>query len=144
MEDTRGAVYVVLHGPAAEFDAVLAKIQAAGIFAKRDTHERDAISVFFHDGSDNPSTEFINQCVDRVRQLVERTGFKAGEPGVWMSNAASRQLPYDRRTGEWLGEFVDGEAPLAFREEQLQSLASHRGISVNDIELRDYLTPPSV
>ncbi|MFF7977278.1 hypothetical protein [Streptomyces sp. NPDC007905] len=61
---------------------------------------------------------------------------------VWSSSAFSRQLPYSRRTGEWLGEFVDSEWPLHLRQEQLQAMAERHGITVNDIELRDYVTPP--
>lgn len=143
MEDTRGAVNVILYGPADEFDTVLATIQAAGIVAKRDVYESHAISAFFHDGTDRPAHEFIKQCEERVRQTVEGTGFRVERTSVWSSNAATRQLPYNRHTGEWLEEFVDGEAPVWMREEQLQRLAERRGLSVSDIELRDYITPPS-
>jgi hypothetical protein len=142
MEDTRGAVNVILYGPVEEFDSVLAKIQAAGIFAKRDAYEPHAISAFFHDGTDRPSPEFAQQCEDRVRHAVEGTGFAVNRTSVWASNAASRQLPYNRRTGEWLEEFIDSESPLELRQEQLQRLAERHGITVNDIELRDYVTPP--
>lgn len=143
MEDTRGAVNVILYGPAGEFDAVLAKIQAAGVFAKRDVYEAHAISAFFHDGTDRPPREFVQQCEDRIRKIVAGTGFKVDRVSVWASNAATRQLPYNRRTGKWLEEFVDGEASLEMREDQLQHLAERHGISVSDIELRDYVTPPS-
>lgn len=117
-------------------------MQAAGIFAKRDVYETREISAFFHDGSERPSREFVDQCEARVRQLVDGTGFAVNRTSVWSSNAASRQLPYNRRTGEWLEEFVDGEAPLEMRGEQLRGLAERHGISMSDIELRDYLPPP--
>ncbi|NJA56739.1 hypothetical protein [Streptomyces sp. NEAU-H3] len=146
MEDVRGAVNVVLHGPAERFDEALAAIQAAGISAKRDRFETEAISAFFHDGTSNPPEEFIKACEARVHAAAEGTGFRvAREAAVWGSNAATRQLPYNRHTGEWLEAFVDGEMPLDLREELLEELAERYGISVNDIELRDpdYLTPPS-
>jgi hypothetical protein len=44
--------------------------------------------------------------------------------------------------GGWLEEFVDSESPLYLRQEQLQRLAERHGITVNDIELRDYIAPP--
>ncbi|ALO98742.1 hypothetical protein SHL15_7750 [Streptomyces hygroscopicus subsp. limoneus] len=134
---------MILYGPEEEFDTVLANIQAAGIVAKRDAFEPHAISAFFHDGTDRPSQEFVKQCEDRVRTIADGTGFTVNRTGVWGSNAASRQLPYNRHTGEWLEEFVDGEVPLEMREEQLQRLAERQGISVSDIELRDHLTPPA-
>jgi hypothetical protein len=143
MEDTRGAVNVILYGPADEFDTVLAKIQQAGITAKRDVYETQAISAFFHDGTDRPPRDFVKQCEERVRQIVDGTGFQVNRTSVWSSNASSRQLPYNRLTGQWLEQFVDGEAPLQAREEQLQRLAERHGIRVSDIELRDYVTPPS-
>lgn len=92
-----------------------------GIFAKRDVYETREISAFFHDGSERPSREFVDQCEARVRQLVDGTGFAVNRTSVWSSNAASRQLPYNRRTGEWLEEFVDvdcrspGGGPCVFQ-----------------------------
>ncbi|GAA3155585.1 hypothetical protein ACFQ0X_44170 [Streptomyces rectiviolaceus] len=143
MEDTRGAVNVILFGPPDRFNSALATIQAAGIVAKRDVYETEAISAFFHDGSDNPPKAFVDQCEARMRQVAEGTGFAVERTSVWASNAATRLLPFNRHTGEWLEEFVDGDVPLDRREEQLQRLAERRGISVNDIELRDNLQPPS-
>lgn len=145
MDDVRGAVNVILYGPADQFESALDAIRAAGVVAERDKYEPEAISAFFSDGSDRPPQEFVEQCEARVRQIAEGTGFSVDRTSVWGSNAATRLLPYNRHTGEWLEEFLDGEAPLAIREEQLQRLAVRRGIGVNDIELRDpsYLTPPS-
>ncbi|WP_030263141.1 hypothetical protein [Streptomyces violens] len=145
MNDVRGAVNVILYGPADRFDNTLATLQAAGITAQRDEFEPRAISAFFSDGSDRPSPEFIERCEARVRQIAEETGFTVNRVGVWATSAATRQLPYNRHTDEWLGEFVDSEAPLSLREEQLQRLAERQGIPVNDIELRDpdYLSPPA-
>lgn len=143
MEDTRGAVNVILKGPAHKLERALATIQAQGIFAKRDLYEPAAISAFFHDGTNNPPQAFVENCEARMREIAAVTGFEVDRTSVWGSNAATRLLPHDRHTGEWLEEFIDGETPLALREEQLQSLAERRGISVNDIELRDYLQPPT-
>ncbi|MFD8469007.1 hypothetical protein ACFV10_28365 [Streptomyces cyaneofuscatus] len=145
MEDVRGAVNVILYGPAERFDSALATIQAAGITAHRDKFEPAAISAFMSDGSPRPPKAFVDQCEARVRAAAEGTGFEVNRTAVWSSNAATRLLPYNRHTGEWLEEFVDGESPLFLREEQLQRLAERKGINVNDIELRepDYLRPPS-
>ena len=143
MEDTRGVVNVILYGPADRFDSALATIQAAGITAKRDRFESQAISAFLHDGTIHPPKAFLDECEARVRQAAQGTGFEVDRRMVWDSNAATRLLPYNRHTGEWLEQFVSGEMPLAMREEQLQRLAERHGISVSDIELRDYLQPPS-
>jgi hypothetical protein len=143
MEDVRGAVEVTIYGPLDEFDTMLAKLNEAGIPAQRDPYESKAIGAFFHAGTERPSGAFVEQCKERVREVVQGTDFRVDRAGVWDSNAASRQLPYNRHTGEWLEEFVDGEAPVWMREEQLQRLAERHGLSVADIELRDYITPPS-
>ncbi|MER7396936.1 hypothetical protein ABT381_15655 [Streptomyces sp. NPDC000151] len=143
MEDVRGVVNVILYGPADLFDSALSAIQAAGITAKRDRLEPGAISAFFSNGSDHPPKQFVEQCEARVRQVAEGTGFSVNRTSVWASSAATRLLPYNRHTGEWLEEFLDGEASLPMREEQLQRLAERKGITVNDIELRDYLSPPA-
>ncbi|XIG72875.1 hypothetical protein C1N81_05210 (plasmid) [Streptomyces sp. SGAir0957] len=118
-------------------------IQAAGIFAKRDEYEREAISAFFHDGTDRPPKEFVDRCESQVRAIAEGTGFTVDRTAVWSSNAATRQLPHNRHTGKWLEEFVDSETPLHLRQEQLERLAEGYGISVNDIELRDFVQPLS-
>ncbi|MEW1565812.1 hypothetical protein AB0454_22835 [Streptomyces sp. NPDC093509] len=144
MDDVRGAVNVILYGPAEDFDRTLALIQEAGITAKRDAFQKRAISAFFHDGTEHPSVAYVRECEDRVRALVEGTSFVVDRTGVWSSNAATRQLPVNRHTGEWLGTFIDSEARLEVREEILRGLATAYGISVTDIELRDpdYLNPP--
>ncbi|MCX4231840.1 hypothetical protein [Streptomyces ortus] len=144
MEDVRGAVNVILYGPTEDFDRTLTAIQNADITAKRDAYEDQAISAFFHDGTDRPSQAFVQQCEDRVRAVVEGTSFTVNRTSVWGSNAATRQLPCNRHTGQWLGSFIDSESPLEIREQMLQDLAKAYGISVNDIELRDpdYLRAP--
>lgn len=56
---------------------------------------------------------------------------------MWESSAASRKLPYNRHTGEFLGAFIDTDRPLWMGEETLADLAGQYGIEVGDIELRD-------
>jgi hypothetical protein len=136
MDDVRGAVNVILHGPAENFDRALAAIQQAGITAQRDRWELDAISAFFHDGTAHPSTEFVAECETRTRAAAEGTGFGVVRAGVWGSNAATRMYAYNRKNGEFLGA-IDTEMPLQFREETLAYLAECQGISPNDIELRE-------
>ncbi|MGX1761336.1 hypothetical protein ACWIG5_31235 [Streptomyces lydicus] len=121
MEDTRGAVNVILCGPAERFDEALATLQKAGISAKRDAFEPAKISAFFHDGSERPPKEFVHACEERAREASEGTGFTVDRTSVWVSSAASRKLPYHRYTGEWLEASIDGDAPLEWREEPLRS-----------------------
>jgi hypothetical protein len=145
MDDVRGTVYALLFGPAERFDETLAALQAAGITAKQDDIQLEAIAALFSDGTTRPSGEFIEQCKARANEAAQGTGFTVERIGIWESNAATRQFTYNRHTGEWLGQFVDTDAPLSVREEQLQRLAAEKGITVNDIELRDppYMTPPT-
>jgi hypothetical protein len=145
MDDVRGTVDVGLSGPTENFDQALAALRDAGITADRDVFQSDMISARFHNGMDNPPTAFIAQCSARAGEAVVGTGFMVERAMVWASNAATRQLAYNRHTGEWLGQVVDTDAPLVMREEQLQDLADQMGISVTDIELRDpdYLTVPT-
>ncbi|OKJ48097.1 hypothetical protein AMK27_38820 [Streptomyces sp. CB02009] len=147
MDDVRGTVYAFLYGPAERFDEALAALHAAGITAARDTIELEAIRALFSDGSIRPSAEFIYQCRDRAIAASAGTGFTVAveRMGIEEGNAATRKITYNRHTGEYLGQFVDTEAPLFMREEQLQRLADEQGITVSDIELRDppYMTPPT-
>lgn len=147
MDDVRGTVYAFLYGPAERFDEALAALHAAGITAARDTIELEAILAQFSDGTTRPTVEFINQCRDRAIAASAGTGFTVATErmGIWESNAATRKVTYNRHTGEYLGQFVDTDAPLYMREEQLQRLADEKGITVNDIELRDppYMMPPT-
>ncbi|MFD7569968.1 hypothetical protein ACFV6U_05465 [Streptomyces sp. NPDC059810] len=146
MDDVRGTVYAFLYGPAERFDEALAALHAAGITAARDI-ELGAILAKFSDGTDNPSKEFREQCRDRAIQAATGTRFTVDEQriGVMQSSAASLQVTHNRHTGEYLGQLIDTDAPLFMREEQLQRLADEKGITVNDIELRDppYMTPPT-
>ncbi|MFF8840570.1 hypothetical protein [Streptomyces sp. NPDC015130] len=145
MDDVRGTVRVTLYGPAETFDKALAALHAAGITAERDDIELAALIALFHEGTSRPSGEFLERCKARAGEAVAGTGFVADRVGIWESNAATRMLTFNRNTGEYLGEFVDTEAPLYMRNAQLHRLAQEKGISVNDIELRDpaYLTPPT-
>ncbi|MBQ1124284.1 hypothetical protein [Streptomyces sp. B15] len=137
MEDLRGSVNTILYGPTDKLDAALASIRAAGITAHEDRFEPGAISAFHHDGTDDPSVEYVQQCEERVRAAAEGTGFTVDRTTAWESGVATRKLPYNRHTGEWLQEYVDTALPPVFLEEQLTRLAERRGLSISDIELRD-------
>jgi hypothetical protein len=143
MDDVRGTVRVTLYGPGENFDEALAALHAAGITAERDDIELEALIANFHDGTTTPAGEFLERCKARAGEAVAGTGFVAARVGIWESNAATRMVTFNRHTGEYLGQFVDTEAPLYIRAEQLERLAKEKGIDVNDIELRDpgYLTP---
>lgn len=94
-------------------------------------------ATWFHNGEVNPPKSFIDACVQRTRTAAEGTAFTVGEPGVWASNAASRKMLYNRHTGEYLDQFVDVEVSPAFLAETLENIAEARGLTTNDIELRD-------
>ncbi|QPP05259.1 hypothetical protein G4Z16_01390 [Streptomyces bathyalis] len=140
--DIRGAVNTVLYGPADELDAALAAIRAAGIVAHPDAYEAGAICATHHDGTHQPTPEYVEECEERVRTAAVGTDFTVDRTSVWDgSSITSRKLPYDRHTGEWLEELFDTDAPVWLREEQLARLAARKGITVADIELRDSGNP---
>ncbi|MCQ8190122.1 MULTISPECIES: hypothetical protein [Streptomyces] len=141
MDDVRGAVCVTLYGPAEDFDRALSAIQQAGITAQQDNFEPNAIAAFFHTGAGQPSSEFVAECEARTRAAAQGSGFTVDRAGVWQSNAATRMLAYNRKTGEWLGAFIDTELPMLFRLELMNDIAESHGIDLNDIELRD---PPEL
>lgn len=136
--DIRGAVFVLLHGPEEQQAAAVEAVRAAGITAEPEPDRGPGcFASWFHNGEANPGQTFIDECVQRTRDAARGTGFTVGEPGVWSSNAASRKLVYNRNTDEWLGSFVDVESSPGFIAETLEHIAETRGITVNDIELRD-------
>ncbi|MFE2828463.1 hypothetical protein [Streptomyces sp. NPDC059271] len=136
--DTRGAVFVLLHGPADQLPAAVESVRAAGMVAEPwPERGEDCFAAWFHNGEVNPPRSFIDECVQRTRAAVEGTGFTVGEPGVWASNAASRKFLHNRHTGEYLDQFVDVEVSPAFLAETLENIAEARGLTINDIELRD-------
>ncbi|WP_181768137.1 hypothetical protein [Streptomyces albidus (ex Kaewkla and Franco 2022)] len=137
----RSAVFVVLRGPADKLDSALARIQKAGVFADRSVRGPDVIEVYFHGGDERPTPLVMDKCASLVAKAAIGTDFVVEETGTVESNAATRQLAYDRHSGQWLGAFVNTELPLQVREEKLKSLADAKGISVDDIELRD---PPQI
>ncbi|NSC21288.1 hypothetical protein FM076_08715 [Streptomyces albus subsp. chlorinus] len=134
----RGAVFVVLRGPADKRDETLAALKKAGIFAERSVRGPGTIEAFFHGGDERPSPRFMDACAAQVAKAAVGTDFAVAETGTISSAAASRRLACDRRTGEWLGAFIDTEAPPEARAETLEHLARERGIDVADIELRDF------
>lgn len=116
----------------------MAAVQATGMYAEAEPDRGPQwFSTWFHDGTPRPSQDFIQSCVERTRQAAAGTAFKVTEPGVWCSNAATRKLPYNRHTGEFLGSFVDIEMPANLLHELLGDLARAYGIDPADIELRD-------
>ncbi|MFI7241124.1 hypothetical protein [Streptomyces qinglanensis] len=135
--DVRGAVYVVLRGPAEKVERTLATLKKAGIFAERSVRGPDAVEAFFHGGDERPSPRFMDVCAAHVAKAAIGTDFTVEETGTISSAAAARQLAYNRRTGEWLGAFIDTQAPQQARSETLAHLAREQGIEVADIELRD-------
>jgi len=135
--DVRGAVFVVLRGPADKLESTLATLQKAGIFADKSVRGPDVIEAYFYGGDERPSPLFMDRCASSVAKAAIGTDFVVEETGTIEGSAATRQLAFNRRTGEWLGSFIDTDAPLEFREETLASLAEAKGIGVDDIELRD-------
>lgn len=136
--DIRGAVYVLLYGPEEQLAAAVEAVRAAGITADPEPDRGPGcFATWFHNGEVKPPQPFIDECVQRTREAAQGTGFTVGDPGVWASNAASRKFVYNRQTGEYLDAFVDVEGSPAFLAETLEHIAETRGISVNDIELRD-------
>ncbi|WP_461015298.1 hypothetical protein [Streptomyces daliensis] len=135
--NVRGAVFVVVRGPADKVEAVLATMRKAGLFAEKSVRGPGTIEVFFHGGDSRPSPAFMDACTAQVAKAAIGTDFVVEETGTIDSEAASRQLAYDRRSGEWLGAFLDTDTPPERRRETLARLAAERGIAVEDIELRD-------
>ncbi|WP_151484065.1 hypothetical protein [Streptomyces albicerus] len=134
--DVHGAVFVILTGPVEELEAAIATIQTAGITVEKDPDRGpNVIATWFSDGTDRPAREFIEQCVARTVAAAQGTGFAVGEPGVWASNAATRKLSYNSKTGEFLGFFYDTDS--SFSQETLLRVVEERGMNLNDIELRD-------
>lgn len=135
--DVRSAVFVVLKGPPGKRESALARIQKAGIFADKSVRGPDVIEAYFHGGDERPTPQAMDRCASLVAKAAIGTDFVVEETGTGESNVARRQLPCNRHTDEWLGAFVDTEAPLRQREEKLAELARAHGIAVSDIELRD-------
>ncbi|WP_031027509.1 hypothetical protein [Streptomyces albus] len=135
--NVRGAVYVVLRGPAGKRDRTLAALKTAGIYAERSVRGPETIEAFFHGGDERPSPRFMDACAAHVAKALIGTDFAVAETGTISTAAASRRLACNRRTGEWLGAFIDTEAPERARAETLAHLAREHGIDVADIELRD-------
>ncbi|MGP3975106.1 hypothetical protein ACTWQF_14055 [Streptomyces sp. 8N114] len=135
--NVRGAVYVVLRGPAEKRDRTLTTLKKAGIFAEKSVRGSEAIEAFFYGGDERPSPRFMDACAAHVAKAAIGTDFKVAETGTISSAAASRRLAYNRRTGEWLGAFIDTQAPAPARAETLAHLARERGIDISDIELRE-------
>ncbi|MBQ0868044.1 hypothetical protein KBZ21_08085 [Streptomyces sp. A73] len=135
--DVRGAVYVVLRGPAEKRDRALGTLKKAGIFAEKSVRGSEVIEAFFYGGDERPSPRFMDACAAHVAKAAIGTDFAVAETGTISSAAASRKLAYNRRTGEWLGAFIDTQAPERSRSETLDHLARERGVDVADIELRD-------
>ncbi|UNS96632.1 hypothetical protein MMF93_08990 [Streptomyces tubbatahanensis] len=135
--NVRGAVYVVLRGPADKREKALTTLKKAGIFAERSVRGPEHIEAFFYGGDERPSPRFMDVCASHVGKALIGTDFAVEETGTISSAAASRRLAYNRRTGEWLGAFIDTEAPEEARAETLAHLAREQGIDVADIELRE-------
>ena len=135
--NVRGAVFVVLRGPAGKRDETVTTMQKAGIFAERSVRGPDVIEAFFHGGDERPSPRFMDACAAHVTKAAIGTDFAVEETGTISSGAAARRLAYNRHTGEWLGAFIDTEAPEEARIRTLAHLARERGIEVADIELRE-------
>ncbi|MBO8185991.1 hypothetical protein [Streptomyces spirodelae] len=135
--DVRGAVYVVLRGPVEKRDRTLGTLKQAGIFAEKSVRGSEVIEAFFYGGDERPSPRFMDACAAHVAKAALGTDFAVEETGTISSAAASRRLAYNRRTGEWLGAFIDTQAPEQSRVETLAHLAREQGIDVSDIELRD-------
>lgn len=135
--DVRGAVYVALRGPADKREQTLDSLKKAGIFAERSVRGPEVIEAFFYGGDERPSPRFMDACASHVGKALIGTDFAVEETGTISSQAAARRLAYNRRTGEWLGAFIDTDAPAEARAETLAHLAHEQGIDLADIELRD-------
>lgn len=127
----------MLRGPVDKVEPTLATLQQAGILADRSVRGPDVLEAFFYGGDERPSPPFMDACTSKVATAVIGTDFVVEETGTMAGGAATRQLAYDRRTGEWLGSFIDTATPEPDRVAALARLAEDKGIGVADIELRD-------
>ncbi|MDJ1131494.1 hypothetical protein [Streptomyces iconiensis] len=135
--DARGAVAVVLRGPAEKLPSTLATLREARLCAEPSPHAPDAIQVLFYSGeAGRPSPAFMDACTALTAESVLGTSFAVEETGT-LEVSTAHQLAYRRDTGAWLGAHIDTSTPPEQRAQALEALAREARINPDNIELRD-------
>jgi hypothetical protein len=80
--ETRGAVFVLLRGPADKREAAMAALRKAGIDAEESPHGPDVIEAYFYGDGERPSPYFMDRCASRVAKALIGGYFTVEETGT--------------------------------------------------------------